>query len=414
MIRNILLYISSFIGLLAITFYIISYIKYKPSYKKTEEKNLPFVSIIIPAWNEENGISTTIESILGLDYPKNKFEIIVVDDGSKDNTYKRALKYKSSFVKVFRKSKNGGKYSAMNFAIKKAKGEIIVSTDADKLHISRNALRDMVQPFVNKRVMCVAPAMAINNPYKVLTRVQQVEYLLGVFLRKAFASVNAIHITPGAFSAYRKSFFEKYGGFKRAHLTEDMEMAIRIQSHHFIIENVANAVVYTEAPTKFIPLLKQRRRWYVGLLRNLYDYKYMFSTTYGALGILVLPTAVFSIVISLILSTHIFTTGIGEMIRKFRLLKLINFDIFHAFKLNMFFIQRAVFETLIDPLFIFATIFICILIGYMIFAKRWIKKNSNIKVSLIIYIVLYPVLFLYWWIDAIIHATLLNKRVTWR
>jgi cellulose synthase/poly-beta-1,6-N-acetylglucosamine synthase-like glycosyltransferase len=83
---------------------------------------------------------------------------------------------------------------------------------------------------------------------------------MGVFLRKAFSSVNAVHITPGAFSIYRKEFFDKYGGFHEHTLTEDMEMALRIQFNHFVIANNPDAVVYTIAPNKFIPLMKQRRR----------------------------------------------------------------------------------------------------------------------------------------------------------
>jgi len=104
----ILIYVSIYLGLIATTFYIIGYNvdrhRKKPLYSDSE---LPKVSIIIPAYNEEKSIGRTIESILASDYPKNKFEVIVVDDGSKDNTLKIAKKYQSNLVKVYTKT-NGG------------------------------------------------------------------------------------------------------------------------------------------------------------------------------------------------------------------------------------------------------------------------------------------------------------------
>jgi cellulose synthase/poly-beta-1,6-N-acetylglucosamine synthase-like glycosyltransferase len=109
MFREILIYVSTYIGLFAVTFYILSLIlgrnKKIPEFS---EKNPPTVSIIIPAWNEEKGIARTIESALEIDYPSDKLNIIVVDDGSKDDTYKIASKYKSKRVQVFRLKKNGG------------------------------------------------------------------------------------------------------------------------------------------------------------------------------------------------------------------------------------------------------------------------------------------------------------------
>ncbi len=102
MLRDILIYISAYIGLFAVTFYILGvWAIRKQEHPKFSEKNAPSVSLIIPAWNEAKGIANTIESALKIDYPKNKFEIIVVDDGSTDDTYKIASKFKSRIVKYF-------------------------------------------------------------------------------------------------------------------------------------------------------------------------------------------------------------------------------------------------------------------------------------------------------------------------
>ncbi len=272
MIKTFLFYFSMFVGIFILIFYIISYRKRIHNEKIIDKNELPFVTVIVPAWNEEKGIGPTIESLKELTYPRDKLEILVVDDGSTDKTYEIASKYEDDLVKVFKKEENGGKFTALNYGIGRAKGEIIISSDADRLNVSKNSLMDMVQPFKDKKVMCVAPSMAVNDSKNILVKVQQIEYLLGIFLRNALASVDAMSVTPGAFSAYRKSFFEKYGGFKKAHLTEDMEMCMRIQYNNYKVASVPEAIVLTEAPNKFIPLLKQRRRWYVGQFKNLFDY----------------------------------------------------------------------------------------------------------------------------------------------
>ncbi len=233
---TILVYILAYIGLFATSFYITSMIKH---YRKPEPlpKDDKTVTIIIPAYNEEASIARTIQSALELEYPKDKIEIIVVNDGSKDKTYEIAKKFEMARgirVKVLTKP-NGGKGSALNFGIKHSKSEIIVTMDADSF-ARPDSLRRMVGYFYSKDVMSVTPAMGVHNPKGILQRIQQIEYYLGVFLRKSFSTINAIHITPGAFSAYRREFFLKYGGYDERNITEDLEIALRIQSKNYIIE----------------------------------------------------------------------------------------------------------------------------------------------------------------------------------
>jgi len=414
MIIETLIYISIYLGLFVMVFYIISYFSNLPKeFKKIPDTKLPSITIIVPAWNEEEGIGKTIQSLLKIDYPKKKLEILVVDDGSKDKTYEEALKHQSSQVKVFKKKENGGKFTALNFGIEKAKGEFIVSTDADNLEVMPDALKHMVRYFENPSVMCVAPAMAISNPRGVLARIQQVEYLLGVFLRRAFASVNAIHVTPGAFSSYRKKFVQKTGGFKRAHLTEDMEMALRVQKHNYIIENSLNSIVYTIGLTRFKELLIQRRRWYVGLIRNLWDYKMLFSPRYGIMGVLVLPMAIWAIFTTIVFSLYVLFRGFFEAKRQAVLFGSINFDIFHP-NMSAFILERSFLKFATTPLMVFTLLFIIVLVGYMIFAKKWVKKHSNVKYSLVLFLLFYSFIACIWWIDALIHSTVRYKKLKWR
>jgi len=370
------------------------------------------VSIIVPAWNEAKGIANTIKSILEIDYPKDKLEVIVVDDGSNDDTYKIAKQYESSRVRVFKLDRNSGKFAALNMGISKSKGEIIVTTDADNLYVQKDALKHMVAYFQDPEIMCVAPIIAIHNPKGILQRVQQIEYLLGVFLRKAFASMNAVHITPGAFSAYRKSFFEKYGGFRRGHLTEDMEMALRIQYNNFRIENSTKAVVYTTAPRKFNALLKQRNRWYTGLIRNLLDYRKVFSLKYGMMGFFVLPVAISTVLLSILLTSYVVVNSLLEFKKELILLQSVHFDIFST-HINKFFIERYLFLMFSDPFVLFFIGFIMILVGYMLYAKTKVKKHSKIKLSIIYFIFLYSFLFAFWWIISAFYAVF-NRKVNWR
>ena len=273
MFKELLIYIAVYVGFFAVTFYVLSVwsLKKKDKPIPLPEKELPTVSIVVPAFNESRGIQGTIRSALAIDYPAEKLDIIVVDDGSRDNTYELAAALASDRVHVYRLEQNRGKGHAMNYGISKSKGEIIVTMDADHVHVKPDALKKMMPYFNGPRVMCVSPMMAVYRPKGLWQRVQHIEYLFGVFLRKAFASVNAIHVTPGAFSAYRRSLFEKIGGFEARNITEDLEMALRIQLHNFVIENSTEATIFTPAPKPLRSLAIQRRRWNAGLLKNLWN-----------------------------------------------------------------------------------------------------------------------------------------------
>jgi len=410
----ILAYILAYIGLIATSFYIINiflYYKRKIIPKPTDKKK---VSIIIPAYNEEKSIAKTIESALSLEYNKENLEIIVIDDGSRDNTYEIARKFESSNnpkIFVFTR-KNGGKGSALNFGIERASGEIIVTMDADTF-VNPNALKIMMGYFENKEVACVAPSMAIYSPKSMLQRIQQIEYYMGVFLRKSFASMNAIHITPGAFSAYRKSFFEDYGGFDENNLTEDLELALRIQSKQKVIENAPDAVAYTVAPAKFKELMFQRRRWYAGLIKNLWIYRKLFGIKKGPLGAVVLPVAVSTIALSVTLTSYVLIKTILRVKREILDLNSINFQFNNLIELNKFTLERLFFTLFGSKIFILSVLFLTLLWFYMIFSKRAIKYKEGIKINFLLFSVFYSILFAFWWVVSGIYV-LFNKQILWR
>jgi cellulose synthase/poly-beta-1,6-N-acetylglucosamine synthase-like glycosyltransferase len=414
MFRETLIYIVSYIGLFVVAFYVLSLWDIrKKEHPILSDDKLPSVSIIVPAFNEAKGIAGTIQSALEIDYPKNKLEVIVVDDGSKDDTYNIASKFKSSRVRIFRMPQNRGKGAAMNHAISKSRGEVIVTMDADNTHVKPDALKNMVAYFQDSKIMCVAPMMSVYNPKGILQRVQQIEYLFGVFLRKSFASVNAIHVTPGAFSAYRKTFFDKHGGFDEHNLTEDLEMSLRIQFNNYVIENSTKASIFTVVPNKFKSLALQRRRWNAGLLKNLWNYRALFSRKYGVLGILILPIAILSVIFSLVLSSFLITRPFNQLRQELTFLSSVNYNVFNNIQFSLYGIQRYFFLLFSDPVTIFTILFVLILGGYIIFGRSKVKESSGLGLSLLFFLAVYSFLFVFWWIVSIFY-TVTNKNVSWR
>ncbi len=410
MLKEILIYISFYVGLFIVAYYFLSLILDKKTVKKFSENELPKVSIIIPAYNEEKVIKETIHSALELNYPKSKIEIFVVVNGSRDKTYENAKSIKDERLRIFN-LKEGGKANAINFALTKVKGEIIVTMNADSI-AEPSALREMVNYFTNPDVMCVAPSMAVYNPKGILQRVQQIEYFMGVYLRRAFSSMQAIHITPGAFSSYRKKFFDKYGGFQVGNITEDMEVSLRIQYNHYLIELADKAVVYTRSPNKFLPLLKQRRRWYFGLVKNLLQYRKIFSRKYGELGMIVLPASIITIFFSIVLTSWTVIDTIKNIIKEINFLEGINFDFSNIILLNKFVFERFFFSIFSNPVFLFLIFFILVLVSYMIFSKTRVFKYSSIKLSFPIFLAFFSLLFAFWWVVSLFYLIFVGK-ISW-
>jgi cellulose synthase/poly-beta-1,6-N-acetylglucosamine synthase-like glycosyltransferase len=413
LIVRIVVLISIFIGFFTLAFYLLGFLERKKKEKKSVK--LPFVSIIVPAYNEEDMLEKTVDSLAGLNYPKNKLEIIIVDDGSKDKTsaVAKKLERKYAFVRAFAK-KNGGKGSALNFGLKKAKGEIIAGFDVDSF-VEKDALLHMIPYFDDSRVMCVTPAMKVLRPKGILQRVQAIEYDLGIFLRKAFANINAVHITPGPLSTFRKEFFDKHGGFDEHNITEDMEVAMRIQSLNYRIENSPNSVVYTIAPNKFFPLLRQRRRWYFGLVKNLLAYRFMFGRKYGELGMIVFPLAVISIFTTMLVTLYYIARGAMDYLSQAKLYSLIGFDFFNNFSFKSYLLMLNIYRMFSEGIVIFGIFFLmATLLTLFIINKKIssIDKPISTFISYVFFIFLYSILFTFWWAVSIFYA-LTKKEIEW-
>ncbi|MBI5400909.1 MAG: glycosyltransferase [Candidatus Yonathbacteria bacterium] len=293
---NGILYVFLFFSLYLEVFFLITFfeerLKLSATSVRTKLSNYPSATIIVPCWNEEKTVSKTVESLLALHYPKDKLEIFIVDDGSADHTWEAVQKFANNpQVKLFKKE-NGGKHTAVNLGIKNSASELIGCLDADSF-VDKDALHEIASAFnEDQQMMAAIPTIIIHEPKTVLQKMQKTEYHTVAFFKRMLSPLDAITVTPGPFSFFRKEVFEKIGPFKKAHNTEDMELALRLQSNHMRIRNVHTARVYTKGPETLHRLYRQRLRWAYGGMKNTLDYRFMlFRRKYGILGMITLPLA---------------------------------------------------------------------------------------------------------------------------
>lgn len=260
---------------------------------------LPFVSIIVPAYNEARQVGSTIRSLLDIDWPKNRIEIIAVNDGSTDDTGGVMKSFRKDGV-VYIKKNNEGKSSALNSAMKIARGDVVVCMDADSV-ASRDVLKKTVGFFNDPKVAAVTTTLKVGNPKTFWQKVQWVEYTLNILYRKVMALLGAQFVIPGPFSLYRRATLEKIGGFEEGNITEDMEIGLRMQSRGYKIENTLLASTYTTAPATLKALIRQRTRWYRGFIINNRRYGYMYlNPAFGNLGLFMLPMTCILVAFSLL------------------------------------------------------------------------------------------------------------------
>lgn len=274
---------------------------------------LPKVAVVVPCYNEEQSLASTMHSLLALDYPKELLEILVIDDGSTDGTLAIAQGFATdSRVRVFHKE-NGGKHSAMNYGLAHTDADLIGCLDADSV-VAPDALLHIAPLFSNARIAAVTPGILVKRPTTILQHMQNVEYRLSLFNRFILAALGSAFITPGPFSIFRARTVRELGGWRYAHSTEDMEMALRIQEAGYMIANAPRARVHTATPASLPKLYRQRVRWTYGWLRNAVDYRHMFGNLrYGNLGVIILPLAIVSIFTGIYFFVRILFT-LGSML----------------------------------------------------------------------------------------------------
>ncbi len=257
---------------------------------KTSLSYYPSITMIIPCWNEEETALKTVDSLLEVNYPKDKLNIFVVDDGSTDKTWDMLQTYVGNPQVTLLKKENGGKHSALNLGVENAKTELIGCLDADS-YAEKNCLIEIANAFNDdKDLMAASPVMIIPDSKKIIQKMQKIEFQFSTFMRRIFSSLDAITVTPGPGTIFRKEVFEKIGLYKEAHNTEDCEITLRMQANHMRIRSLHTAHVYTSSMPTLYKLYRQRLRWSYGTMRNSLDYRYMmFNKRYGTFGLAILP-----------------------------------------------------------------------------------------------------------------------------
>ncbi|WP_409305900.1 glycosyltransferase [Peribacillus sp. SCS-155] len=286
-----LFYSAIALGILRLILFVFLSRRQVKQYKETEidPDYTPIVSVVIAAYNEEKVICKTVDSILSSDY--SNFEILIVDDGSKDGTAEAVQETYANhpLVRLIKKP-NGGKSSAVNLGFKEAKGEIIVALDADTL-IAENAISLLVSHFKNEEVAAVSGNVKVGNKGNLLTNWQHIEYVTGFNLeRRAFAALNCITVVPGAIGAWRKTAVVEAGYYKEDTLAEDTDITLTLLRNGKKIEFEEKAYAFTEVPEDIKSLAKQRYRWVYGTLQCLWKHREaLFNRKHHSLGYIALP-----------------------------------------------------------------------------------------------------------------------------
>ncbi|WP_170075330.1 glycosyltransferase family 2 protein [Paraclostridium dentum] len=298
---------------------------------KSTDNYVP-VSILVPAYNEEETICDCVESLSYVDYPE--YEIIVIDDGSNDDTsnklinkfelkkvprpIRRLVKCKNEqfiyegYIKdgiklTLVKKENGGKADALNMGINVSKYPLFISLDADSI-LQRDSISNIVMPFMeddttiavggsikvaNQVVLDKGKVIKVMPPKKILTIFQTIEYYR-VFLttRVWFNSFNGNLIISGAFGLFKKNAVLNVGGYDTDTVGEDMDLVVKIHSFYrknkikYKIKYEYKAICWSQVPEKLKDLKGQRRRWHIGLITSLNSHRYIFlNPKYGLVGI---------------------------------------------------------------------------------------------------------------------------------
>ena len=252
------------------------------------------LSVLVAAYNEEKVIGETLRTVLATDYT-GEIEVIVVDDGSRDQTAAEveAIAATDPRVRLLRQE-NRGKARALQRGLAAVRSGVVVFLDADT-HCQRDTLRRLVEPFSDEGVGAVSGHAKVGNLRTFIARCQALEYTCGFNLdRRAYTRWNCMTVVPGAIAAIRKSAIDDAGGLSLETLAEDTDLTLSLHKRGHRMVYVPEAIAWTEAPETVRTLARQRFRWAYGTLQCLWKHRDMvFNWNYRALGWFSLPSVWF-------------------------------------------------------------------------------------------------------------------------
>ncbi|VVB65486.1 Glycosyltransferase AglE [Candidatus Gugararchaeum adminiculabundum] len=260
----------------------------------------PSITVIIPAYNSSETIEECLACARSFEYPK-PFEIIVINDASKDDTGKKLAKIGG--IRVITNPVNFGKARSMNEALRQVKTEFVACIDSDT-YPPKDALKKMVPVFYKQgtNIAAVTTFITVSRPKNLLQKIQAIEYFNGFgFGPATLSKVNGLMVVPGPMAIYRRKVLEKLGGFDEHNITEDMEITLRLHNNHYEIDCCTEVVAPTEVPKTLKGLYRQRVRWYRGGVFNLKKYKHMvMNPKYGDFGVFSFSLMAISVLLSVI------------------------------------------------------------------------------------------------------------------
>lgn len=411
-ISSVVFYILTFLSVYVQVFFLITFLENRKRIitrnGTTKLAEYPKVTVIVPSWNEEKTIYKTVHSLLNLNYPKNKVQIFLVDDGSTDKTRDIISKFfKYPNIKIFHKE-NGGKYTALNLGLEHVQTDFLGCLDSDSIADPESLVRIMSYFEKDPSIMAVAPSIVAFSSKNIVQNAQKAEYEMSAYIKKMFGFLGAIHVTPGPLTIFRKKVFDDLGPYRHAHNTEDMEIAYRMQKNHYKIEQCNDAYVYTNTPSTIIKLYKQRLRWIYGFINNTIDYRnIIFRKKYGNFSLFTMPSGIISV----------FAVGFlfGKMIHSFLIFlfsEILQFQTigFHfSTKINYldpFFINTQTLSFIIIVLYL-------LIIFSIILGKKMIDGKWGFSFNMVYFLLIFSIVGPLWLLKAV-YNTILSRKPVWR
>lgn len=369
---------------------------------------LPKISILIPAHNEAASIGKTLRSAFALNYPKDKLEVIVIDNASTDGTADAARRFRRA--KVLR-IKEMGKAVALEKGFEKSGGDVIGVLDADTF-VSRNALKKMIVHFADPQVGAVTNMINIDKESGVLSRFQKIEYTVSGLIKKILSTIDALYITPGTLSLIRREAVKEIG-FSGDTLTEDMDMALSLIKKDYRIFHCLDARVRTVVPKTLKDWVSQRIRWYRGYMENMMKHRdLIFGRRNVVLGWFVIPIAgLLSVAIGIYTTLYMFgdfSYGLFAKMSSLQGLSLLD----QLTLISRSFSEMANFIYNPYALMLFLVVFSTSMAVIMSFLRR-MKGARRVDIAFVpLYMVVYYTIIMIYWLVSVFYEFSKRGR-TW-